>query len=169
MADANLPDKNLKIDISQVEKELVQVDPRIFEGVKEQKKQQIIKSVVLTMSKIHVGPIPDPETLRAYSEIIPNGAERIMAMAEQQASHRMGLEKTVISGQIRQSNTGQFLAFFIGIVALLVAAYCISTGHELGGGIIGATGITGLVTAFIQGKKTQDRNLIEKSSPSKRS
>ena len=164
MSNVKLPEENCKIDTSQIEKKLSQIDPSIFEGVKEQKKQQIIKGMVLTMSKTHIGPIPDPETLKAYSEIIPNGAERIMIMAEQQASHRMYLEKKVVGGQMNQSNIGQFLAFFIGIAALLTAAYCIVNGHEIGGSIIGLSGITGLVTAFIQGKKSQNKNLQEKSN-----
>jgi uncharacterized membrane protein len=168
MSEDNLSGNNNKVDISQIEKRLVQSDPKIFEGINHQKKTQIIRTIVHSMQTIYIGPLPAPETLKAYSEIIPNGAERIMNMAEKQSDHRMFIEKKVIGGQMTQSNIGQFLAFFIGIAALITSAYCITKGHDWAGGIIGVGGITGLVTAFIQGKKNQERNLQDKNIRSKR-
>lgn len=104
--------------LSKIEKKLVEADPKIFDGIKEQKKQQLIRGFVVTMHKTHIGPLPDPETLSEYSSIIPNGAERIMKMADKQLEHRMFMEKKVIGGQLTQSNIGQFLAFFYWVGSL---------------------------------------------------
>jgi len=38
------------------------------------------------------GPIPHPNDLARYEEILPGAAERIMKMAELQAEHRRALE-----------------------------------------------------------------------------
>lgn len=114
------------------------------------------------MRKTHIGPLPDPETLTEYSVLIPNGADRIMQMAEKQIEHRMKMENKVISGQMLQSNIGQFLAFFIGLAALSASTYCIVNGHEWAGSILGIGGLTGLVTAFIKGRSQQDKDLEEK-------
>ncbi len=97
-------------NLAKVEKQLTDFDPTIFEGIPKLKKQQIIKSLVVTMHKTHIGPLPDPETLSEYDAIIPNGAERIMQMAEKQLEHRLKMENKVISGQMQQSNIGQILA-----------------------------------------------------------
>lgn len=168
MAEDKLPEENNQVSITQIEKELTSVNPKIFEGVNPQKKHQILKGFAFTMQRVHIGPLPDPETLREYSALIPNGAERIMAMAEKQQDHRISLEKKVISGQILQSNIGQFLAFFIGIAALSAATYCSVNGHEFTGVALGVGGLTGLVTAFIQGRKRQVKNLQEKATRPKR-
>lgn len=168
MADDKSLEENDQGSITRIEKELTSVNPKIFEGVNPQKKQQILKGFAFTMQQVHIGPLPAPETLREYSALIPNGAERIMAMAEKQQDHRISLEKRVIGGQIVQSNIGQFLAFFIGIAALSAATYCSVNGHEFTGVSLGLGGLTGLVTAFIQGKKRQNKNLQEKASRSKR-
>jgi uncharacterized membrane protein len=154
--------------IAQIEKRLVQADPKVFEGINSQKRKQIIRSLVVTMHKTHIGPLPDPETLIQYSDIIPNGAERIMQMAEKQLEHRMTMEKKVIGGQMLQSNIGQFLAFLIGIAALGASTYCIISGYEWSGSVIGIGGLTGLVTAFIKGRSSQEKNLDEKQPRSKR-
>ncbi|RPH33516.1 MAG: DUF2335 domain-containing protein [Bacteroidales bacterium] len=168
MAEKNLPEENPQVSIVQIEKELTSVNPKIFEGVNPQKKQQILRGFAFSMQKVHIGPLPTPETLREYSALIPNGAERIMAMAEKQQDHRISLEKKVISGQMSQSYIGQFLAFFIGIAALASATYCSINDHELTGIFLGVGGLTGLVTAFIQGKRRQNKNLQEKAPRLKR-
>jgi len=155
-------------NLAKVEKRLTEIDPKIFEGIPKQKKQQIIKSLVVTMHKTHIGPLPDPETLSEYSAIIPNGAERIMQMAEKQLDHRMKMENKVIRGQMLQSNIGQVLAFLIGIAALAASTYSIVTGHEWSGSILGIGGLTGLVTAFIKGRSQQEKSLEEKNTRLKR-
>lgn len=159
MSEENKPEENGENSLSKIEKKLVEVDPKIFEGITKQKKQQIIKSLVVTMHKTHIGPLPDAQTLSEYSVLIPDGANRIMLMAEKQLEHRMRMENKVVGGQMIQSNIGQFLAFFIGIAALGAATYCIVQGHEWAGSILGVGGLTGLVTAFIRGRSRQAKSL----------
>jgi len=162
------PDDSENGNLAKVEKRLTEIDPKIFEGIPKLKKQQIIRSLVVTMHKTHIGPLPDPETLTEYSAIIPNGAERIMQMAEKQLDHRMKMENKVVGGQMSQSNIGQVLAFLIGIAALSASTYCIVTGHEWSGSILGIGGLTGLVTAFIKGRGQQEKSLEEKRPRPKR-
>lgn len=164
MSEENKPEENENGEksLEKIEKKLVEVDPKVFEGISKQKKQQIIKSLVITMHKTHIGPLPDPETLTGYSNLIPDGANRIMLMAEKQLEHRMRMENKVVGGQMIQSNIGQVLAFLIGIAALGAATYCIVQGHEWPGSVLGVGGLTGLVTAFIKGRSQQTRSLEEK-------
>jgi len=166
--DVQNQDESENGNLAKVEKRLIEIDPKIFEGIPKQKKQQIIKSLVITMHKTHIGPLPDPETLSEYSAIIPNGAERIMQMAEKQLDHRMRMENKVVGGQMLQSNIGQFLAFLIGISALSASTYCIVNGYEFSGSILGIGGLTGLVTAFIKGRSQQEKSLEEKRPRPKR-
>ena len=45
------------------------------------------------MGKRFTGPIPPPEILHQYREVLPDAPERILSMAEKQQNHRMDLEK----------------------------------------------------------------------------
>ena len=112
---------------------------------------------------MHSGPLPSPETLEGYSRLIPNGAERIMKMAENQSSHRMGLEKRAISGHINQGYIGQIFGFLIGLAAIGATVYLGINGQPFLGGAIGVTGITGLVTAFIKGRDSEKEEIAVKS------
>ncbi len=42
------------------------------------------------------GPIPPPAVLEAYESLVPGAAQRILKMAENQASHRQEIEKIVV-------------------------------------------------------------------------
>ncbi len=101
--------------------------------------------------------LPDPETLAAYNAVISNGAERIMQMAEKQQLHRIQTEWKIVAGQMRQSAIGQLLAFLIGLAALLASTYCIISGYEWAGSLLGLGGLTGLVTAFLKGKEQEQQ------------
>ena len=149
--------------MSAIEKELLKTNPKVFDGVRN--RNALLRTVmsVTLQQKTHSGPLPDAQTLEEYNRIIPNGAERIMTVFEKQSDHRMELEKTVVRGQVFQSNVGQIFALVIGLSAIGCATYVILQGHEWAGSIIGVGGITGLVTAFIKGKDYQQKNLSTKS------
>ena len=40
-----------------------------------------------------VSPLPPPVEYREYAELIPNGADRLMQMAERQQSHEHGMNR----------------------------------------------------------------------------
>ncbi|MGO2103477.1 MAG: DUF2335 domain-containing protein [Psychroflexus halocasei] len=50
-------------------------------------------SFTLIQEKSHSGPLPDAETLVRYDSVIPEGAYRIMKMAENQQNHRISIKK----------------------------------------------------------------------------
>ena len=114
----------------------------------------------VTQAKMHAehfsGPLPHPSLLKQYDEVHPGFAERIIAMAEKQAKHRQDLESRVIDSDIRNSRLGLHYGLIIGLCAVIGGSVCIILGHQIGGSIIGGTGLTGLVGVFVYGS-TQRR------------
>ncbi|MBW2608107.1 MAG: DUF2335 domain-containing protein [Deltaproteobacteria bacterium] len=45
-------------------------------------------------------PLPPPEILAKYNSVLPDAAERIISMAENQATHRQRIESKVIESNI---------------------------------------------------------------------
>jgi len=112
----------------------------------------------------HQGPLPTPEDMARYNEIIPNGADRIMKMAEAQSAHRIEIERLVITRQQNQSDRGQMFGLIIGIIGILTGALLSYGGHDWVGGIIGGTTVVSLVGAFITGKWQQKKSLEKKAT-----
>lgn len=96
-------------------------------------------------------PIPPPEILREYNDLIPNGAERIMVMAEDQNRHRIRLESVVVQGDTKRSYTGLWLGFVISLAVLLLALYAIREGYPTLAGVIVAIDLVALASVFVYG------------------
>jgi uncharacterized membrane protein len=147
-----------KVEIVELEKALKQNNPQVFKGLDNNKKREIlttIASFTIHQERTHSGPLPDSETMTAYNQIIPNGADRIMIMAENQSAHRISIESSLVKSQSQQSSRGQIFGFIIGLVGLISGSLLIYLGHTAGGSIIGGGTVVSLVTVFVLGKKSQ--------------
>ena len=109
------------------------------------------------------GPIPPPSVLQKYNDVCPGCAERILTMAEKEADHRRRMEEEVIAIQRddmgmgrRERRQGQWLGFLLCLVALVGGVYAITQSPgiagQIGGSILGASGLTSLVIALRTGR-----------------
>ena len=148
-------------DLQEIEEDLVTSNPEIFKGVSPKKKMEILHSIssFSIHQRSHSGPLPDAETLIKYDSVIPNGADRIMKMAEIQQSHRMNMEDIVIRSQSNQSKLGQIFGLIIGIIGILSGTYLASKGEATVGGIIAGGTVVSLVSVFVIGKTIQKNSL----------
>lgn len=149
-------------DISMPEIDVIPEDVKpILKGMPI-KDQQIMVRALVSVSRTFAGPIPPPDLLAGYNDIIPDGAERILRMAEKQSDHRMEMEKTVIGRELNQSGRGQNYAVIIVILVLLISAALIYTDHDLAGGALGVVDLGAIAWVFIAGKYAQKKDLAKK-------
>lgn len=113
------------------------------------------QDVVSQQQSLFVGPIPPPAVLREYNSILPDAANRIIKMAEDEANHRRKMEQKALIDSIWEGRIGQFLAFLIGVFTIGCGTYTAINGAEIAGSLIGAGGVIGLVSAFIYGRKNR--------------
>ncbi|MDX1950616.1 MAG: DUF2335 domain-containing protein [Verrucomicrobiota bacterium] len=127
-------------------------------------KRQDLASIQIEEHRIEMraSPLPHPAELAAYDQIIPNGADRIMKMAENQAAHRIAIENKVISSQQSQAFFGQVCGLVIGLSGLAMATFAAVSGQPVFGGVIGGTTLVSLVGTFVYSRKTQQRELAQK-------
>jgi uncharacterized membrane protein len=116
-----------------------------------------------TQLTLHAGPLPPPEVLEAYGRIVPNGAERIMAMAERQASHRQELERAVILANIRRANWGLGAGLIVALAFLGASYSLIMAGHTVEGTVLGTVDLVALAGVFIYGSQAQQAERLEKA------
>lgn len=94
------------------------------------------------------GPLPPSVEMDRYNQIIPNGSERIMAMAEKEQAARHKFNNISLDIEKR----GQKYGLFVIIVFGFFSGYLTYSGYPyLGTSLMGA-GMVSLVIAFIKGR-----------------
>lgn len=124
--------------------------------ISDEEKSRLIKVVRVSQSSFR-GPLPPPEILAHYNEVVKDGAERIMKMAENQATHRMTLENKAITSQLSQSMKGQIFGFIIALLLISSSVYLAVSGSQGLAKILGGSTILGLVAIFVTGKYLQGK------------
>jgi uncharacterized membrane protein len=114
------------------------------------------------------GPLPHPTILKQYDEVLPGGAERIVAMAERQSAHRQQLEKMVVESNCRNERSGTILGFVICMTTIGGGFYLILRGMDSGGIAAIVSSLAGLIFAFVYGKKKQAEERSQKLEQFKR-
>jgi uncharacterized membrane protein len=101
------------------------------------------------------GPLPAPEHLREYEEIVPGLANRLVVAWEKQSDHRQGLETTVVHGNVRAQTRGAYLGFIIALVLVSAGVWLIRDGFVVPGTTIATTTAVSLAGVFVYGRREQ--------------
>lgn len=112
-------------------------------------------SIKQTAFQHYQGPLPKPQDLHDYDQIVPGSAERIISLLEEQVKHRQGLEQSVIRSDISNSKAGLILGFIISVIAIIAGSICIWHGDTVGGTIIGGPAVPALVGVFVYGSRSR--------------
>lgn len=130
---------------SALEDMVLKADAATYQSLPNKVKPQVLSlvsklAITQTVTQFS-GPLPPPEELAKYEQILPGSAERLIAMVEHQSSHRMKLESFVIERQQTQSSLGQGLGFVIALCFLIGSVYTTVEGFPWVGGVLGGTTI----------------------------
>lgn len=69
------------------------------------------------------GPLPPPDMLAHYEDVVPGAAERILSLAERQQRHRMGVDERMLGlakAALRAETIGQYSALIIAVASAVV-------------------------------------------------
>lgn len=119
--------------------------------------KKVERAVAKVIQSEFSGPIPPPSIIKGYEEIMPGTAERIIAMAENQAKHRQEMEKIMVNAEARDSLLGVVFAFILGVGCLVASAIIVICVPEKTGAIssamVGITGVASIIVGFIKGTR----------------
>lgn len=117
------------------------------------------RSAVVHAQMEFSGPLPPPQILGQYDQVLPGAAERILQMAEKQQNHRIDMNR---SG-VQRANWGLGAGFSLSVLGLGLTAFLVLHGHDAAGSILGGTTFLSLVGTFVYGSKVKSQENIEKA------
>ena len=101
--------------------------------------------------------------LREYEQILPGFAERALAIAERQETHRQRLESVVVEGGSKRATLGLILGFVIAAGSLIGAVLLVLNGYQPAGFALGAADFAWLAGAFVYGAYSRSQERKERA------
>lgn len=135
----------------------------IIENQPEDIQKSITKTLVAEQVS-YTGPIPPPSLLKQFDDVIPDGADRIMKMAESQSAHRIKIEESVVRANNRDSFLGVLFGGFISLIATIGAIYLISQDKSIQGFIVLIGSLATLVGVYLKGSSEDKKDLQDKDN-----
>ena len=134
-----------------------------------------IKDIIVSLlhQEFHAGPLPSPNILKKYNDILPDAAERIFKMAEKSQVHRENIDhqqieivKKRIESEIKKVNKGQNYALVIALTGIAGAITCAVLDQVTIGSFLGGSTVITLVALFLSEKwrKKKEENDESKNS-----
>lgn len=131
------------------------IDSQIGDVISQKQREVVVARMTSFIQSEHFsGPIAHPRHLRAYEEVSPGAADRIIAMAERQQEHMIDMDKGMLGAEVSDRKLGMLLgeiSFFFLIVGALVTA--LWTNSEIVPGLFLGTAAIGGVSLFIKGRQ----------------
>src|SRR4051794_26305738 len=131
--------KSQKIRQQERQRVLAEIGQKTLQA--EQHGQSHIITASQFQAEFYSGPLPNPDMLREYEDVLPGLAEKIVSQFEEQGRHRRWLERTNMTHATGRSWTGLLCGLSVAIFGLWVA-------KELGGAsgaILGGIDLVSLV------------------------
>ncbi|MDP3779081.1 MAG: DUF2335 domain-containing protein [bacterium] len=104
------------------------------------------------------GPLPHPDIMERYEQIVPGSADRIIKKFESQTEHRQKLESRFVLAEMIRSIGGLVGGFIIAMTALVGGIYTVLKGHTFLGGSLSFAGLALLVGVFLGNKFLKNRD-----------
>ncbi len=109
------------------------------------------------------GPIPSPQDLANYENVMPGLADRIITRFERQSEHRMELEKCVTRTNALRANLGLAAGLIVSLAGLGAAAILGLHGHDWAAGVVSVADLGVLAGVFVYGSNNQKHERLERA------
>lgn len=122
-------------------------------STEETERDRLIAEIIQVQREFS-GPIPHPEIIQGYEEVVPGSADRIIKMAERQAEHRQKMESIMVRSESRDGLLGVLFAFMLGFGSLVASVVVVvmvpQSSGAISSAVLGITGIGSIVTALLK-------------------
>jgi uncharacterized membrane protein len=106
---------------------------------------------LVAVSSSWQGPLPSPDDLARYGNIVEGGAERLVREWEAEAAHRRAYEQRALRIEGLERILSRVFAYTFAMAALGVVVYCATIGQPWVAAVIGGGMIAAVVASLIRG------------------
>ena len=147
-------------DLERPASELEPAEPEVFDQPAEQ-----VRVISVSTEQTYSGPLPPPQALKEYEEILPGAAERVFKIAEGEAESvwnaragRQRLANRIADAEQEQTKRGMYLGGALGGGLLVVAVVLALEGATWPAVVAAISQLVPTLAVFIPGARARWRN-----------
>ena len=110
------------------------------------------KIAKIGITRIHSGPLPDPETLIKYNQVYPDLTKEIVEMAKKQSEHRQYLEKEQVISETKLRLRGQLIGGCAIVILIFLGFVLILNDKNIAGASAVIIALIGIIYSISYGK-----------------
>ena len=123
-----------------------------------QSKEPIKTEIQISQSSHYSGPLPLPEDLARYDQIVPGAADRIIKMAENEMSHRHENDNRLAKNIVRTTVMSILAAFLCVLIMAGIVFYALYKDFPGVAGTIAVGSIAAIAGVFFKQKANKENN-----------
>lgn len=112
---------------------------------------EALEAIVVAAAQFS-GPLPPPDILRAYGEVVNGGADRIVSQWERETQHRHDLENRMADAYIAGMTRAQWMAFAVILVIGAGGLVVVALGHAVVGFAAFFLALAALAASFFRNR-----------------
>lgn len=149
------PDAPIDPSIDHVDPDISDDIPEVL--VRELEENPKFRALLLRYS--YSGPLPHPDILAQYDQIVPGSARQIINSFHSQTEHRISIEKKVIEADTWKSKLGLVAGFVIALVGLIIAWDLGRNSHEWAAAVIAGGTLASIVGSLVYATEKRGEEL----------
>lgn len=134
----------------------------VLQPLPKDQQQRAISIVRRTVEEEYSGPLPHPEHFARFDQVVPGAAQTILDMSKAEQAHRHEWEMKALGAQVSDTKRGQWLAAFVAAALVGGGVYCATIDQPWVAVVMVGTSLVGACAMFINGRKRQNANAVEK-------
>jgi len=150
---------------------------KILENEPPEKILEVAQAVAIAMVESFSGPLPSPEMLKQYEEVLPGLAERLVVIHEKDREHDREMDSKQLEAAINYASKGQNRGYYLALIGIIAGLVAIVLGLTLGegnvaiitacsGGLISSVSLVAMVSKLIDGPNSRKQALNKKNQTS---
>ena len=126
---------------------------------KERHKDVRNREIIATEHQLYSGPIPHPNILRLYDELVPGAARELIDEAKANGAHERKKEQDALNALINRDRRAHWMACFLVFSGFFLIWLLSYHGHDWVAAAVAGTLLGSVITGFLQVRKS------DKSTP----
>ena len=110
------------------------------------------------------GPLPSPQDLAEYEQILPGVSEKLLRLVEERQKHRLEVEKAVVSHEASDARWRLIVALTFTLVSFLAGVYLSLRRVEFPATVLFCGSIAMWTVTFVTSRKPRKREMLQESS-----